>query len=509
MSTELVIALTTNEVAVTETTANEVVVSLTPTEAVLAAGADAVSLHGRALGDLSAIAVGQVLAWDGAAFVPDDGIGDGIDAADVISGTFADARIAESNVTQHQAALALSASQVTAGTFANARIAESNVTQHQAALSIAETQIPDGLLLARVGGAETITAQWTFSHSPRITPLTPKSVVFVGTSEELAEDTSRFVWDNTLKYLGLGTASPSSFLHVVGGTLPGDSQSKNFLNVSGTFPAGATTSVSGARLTFVSAGTHAFQQVTLDVMLSAGYTGTNRTAVIFATNEAAAPGTTGWTGAAANFGATLSVTGIGAGHNVGFHGFAQGSSTHNIGMLGRARSTVNTPALNVGVAGISLNATVNIGGYFSLRDGEPITPISAALLCDNSSTTSPMFVARDNGTVFFEIADGGSVRLGTNPATAGTLRLAHNMSVQGRNSANLLDASLLSWGAVANELIIGSASFVTRLRSSLATPGTLADGDWWVDCTGTSPSRVCAIKVRDGGATRTIASVTY
>lgn len=40
-----------------------------------------------------------------------------IPASQVISGTFADVRIAQSNVTQHQAALSIAASQVTAGTF--------------------------------------------------------------------------------------------------------------------------------------------------------------------------------------------------------------------------------------------------------------------------------------------------------------------------------------------------------------------------------------------------------
>ena len=82
-------------------------------------------------------------------------------ASNVTSGTFADARIAESNVTQHQGALSITESQIsdfgtyanavhthaasdiTSGTLADARIAESNVTQHQAALSITESQISD------------------------------------------------------------------------------------------------------------------------------------------------------------------------------------------------------------------------------------------------------------------------------------------------------------------------------------------------------------------------------
>jgi hypothetical protein len=96
-----------------------------------------------------------------------------IAASQVGSGTFADARIASTSVTQHEAALALAASQITSGSFTDVRIAQSNVTQHQAALTILESQITDGALLARVGGNETITGTWTFNNSvSSITPTT-------------------------------------------------------------------------------------------------------------------------------------------------------------------------------------------------------------------------------------------------------------------------------------------------------------------------------------------------
>lgn len=62
------------------------------------------------------------------------------------------------------ASIGIAANQVTSGTFADARIAASNVTQHQAALTILESQINDGSLLARVGSAETITGTWTFNN---------------------------------------------------------------------------------------------------------------------------------------------------------------------------------------------------------------------------------------------------------------------------------------------------------------------------------------------------------
>lgn len=60
--------------------------------------------------------------------------------------------------------VSIDASAVTSGSFANARVIASNVTQHQAALIIAESQITDGALLARNAGNETITGTWTFNN---------------------------------------------------------------------------------------------------------------------------------------------------------------------------------------------------------------------------------------------------------------------------------------------------------------------------------------------------------
>ena len=55
------------------------------------------------------------------------------------------------------------ASNMNAGTFPDARLAESNITQHEEALTILESQIIDGSVLARVGSAETITEIWAFN----------------------------------------------------------------------------------------------------------------------------------------------------------------------------------------------------------------------------------------------------------------------------------------------------------------------------------------------------------
>lgn len=65
----------------------------------------------------------------------------------------------------------LDASAVTSGSFANGRISQTSVTQHQAALTISESQITDGTILSRNNGNETITGSWAFTNP--VTGATP------------------------------------------------------------------------------------------------------------------------------------------------------------------------------------------------------------------------------------------------------------------------------------------------------------------------------------------------
>ena len=81
-------------------------------------------ITGEPLSDLSdvtitTIASGEILKWNGSAWINNTLAEAGISAVghthattDITSGTFADARIAESNVTQHQAALSITESQI-------------------------------------------------------------------------------------------------------------------------------------------------------------------------------------------------------------------------------------------------------------------------------------------------------------------------------------------------------------------------------------------------------------
>lgn len=115
------------------------------------------------------------------------------------------------------------------------------------------------------------------------------------------------------------------------------------------------------------------------------------------------------------------------------------------------------------------------------------------------------------------IRDAANTLAVRNGVNAQTLRVTRTFT----DLPNRADAEIVTTGTTVefkgtetgtgglDDVIFGQTAMTSRVRSSLATPATLVNGDWWVDCSGTSPSRVCAMKVQDGGATRTIASITY
>lgn len=70
---------------------------------------------------------------------------------------------------------AIDASQVISGTFDDARVAESNVTQHEAALAITEIQITDLGNYPELDQGETISGDWTFSSQIRLPNYTTGS----------------------------------------------------------------------------------------------------------------------------------------------------------------------------------------------------------------------------------------------------------------------------------------------------------------------------------------------
>jgi hypothetical protein len=74
------------------------------------------------------------------------------------TGTLANARVQQSNVTQHEAALSIAAGSQLTGTLADGTVAQSNVTQHEGALVLAYTQLSfSGLTIGHVWRATSAT----------------------------------------------------------------------------------------------------------------------------------------------------------------------------------------------------------------------------------------------------------------------------------------------------------------------------------------------------------------
>lgn len=114
-------------------------------------------------------------------------------AADVTSGTFADARIPS-----------LDAGKITTGTFANARIAVGNVTQHQASLSIAWSQLTGVPTYVTTNTTQTITGAKTFTDldvtgnfgrkNANSATITDQPRIFVQSSDPGAAAAENDIW---------------------------------------------------------------------------------------------------------------------------------------------------------------------------------------------------------------------------------------------------------------------------------------------------------------------------
>lgn len=291
--------------------------------------------------------------------------------------------------------------------------------------------------------------------------------------------------------LSIGSTGSTNKLNVVAGQLGTNQEA---FTVTGTIPNGDVNGdYHGNSITMTGKGSEAYENTALYVGLLAGYTGPWFSVASESQNISAGTGNDVWGFSSGNFGVSGSSEGITAGHNVGVWGFAQRSSTLNIGLLGQSPNAASSAKTNIGVAGTALNAAnVNIGGFFGLMNSAPSILSSAALIADNGVVASPIFVAMDNGTEVFRIADGGNVGIGVSSPIQklqvdGSVILGTNSFIAGGGSPG--DTFSL-WGSVDDPVgtslsirsgtiygnAAGMSNAVTLIASGCVQITTNADG---------------------------------
>jgi len=207
------------------------------------------------------------------------------------------------------------------------------------------------------------------------------------------------------------------------------------LSITSTNASSGVTQVFGTNVQITSSGSGTFIGASR-IELLAGYSGTGSSRALYVDCLTAGTGndfrfSTSYAGPYGNQGGNMWANATTTGLNVG--NFAEaGNGSVNVGLVGKAITAKNS-ATNIGVLGTARNtgtSPIQIGGFFGLYNATP-TFASAALMADNGSTTSDIFVARDNGTAVFTIADGGGVTLTQTLAVTGASTITGLLTANG------------------------------------------------------------------------------
>lgn len=186
-----------------------------------------------------------------------------------------------------------------------------------------------------------------------------------------------------------------------------------------------------------SSGNDALTRNAMSILFEAGATGSNSSVALRSINTVAKTGTGSYLGLATQgtlntaFGANLGVLGVANGSpgtgsgsfNTGLYGEAYSSGLANVGSVGKAVGTANSPTYNVGSVGNAAGATNNIGVYAAVSSTDRPTlqwGHSAALVCDNWGSGSPIAKFLSSNSVKVQIDSSGNFLADTQlPNTSG------------------------------------------------------------------------------------------
>lgn len=200
-------------------------------------------------------------------------------------------------------------------------------------------------------------------------------------------------------FVGIGTNTPTATLHVSGmqkiisGPL---TDQITALTITGTLPSGSVSTFNTLINATATTNNSTSNAYAFNMTMAAGATDGNAYAAGRFSNSVAGTGSNFFSllGNSGLFGISTATT---IGNNAGLVTYASGGNT-SYGVFSQAVVDKNS-GVDIGVAGFALNngtSSAHIGGYFGLQNSTP-TYVSAALMCDNGSTSSSIFMARANG----------------------------------------------------------------------------------------------------------------
>lgn len=219
-------------------------------------------------------------------------------------------------------------------------------------------------------------------------------------------------YDEANNRLGIGTASPSYGVHFV---LPTLNTGETAFYLSSAISAASTGVRTMIQFDLTTAGSNVSNIYGFNVNLLAGYTGQSPTQCARFINSATGTATNVYSGAV-NAAAAATANGVTNGANFGLGGTATNAliniGNRSIGTGGSTAASTNIGMCGFGNNGTSTGTCFQIGGFFGLHTATPTFGASAALMCDNDTQAVDIFVARDNGTKVWSIADGGNATWG-------------------------------------------------------------------------------------------------
>lgn len=190
------------------------------------------------------------------------------------------------------------------------------------------------------------------------------------------------------------------------------------------------------------------------------------------------------------------------------------------GLDGTANQIVVTTSIGNVVASLSPTlitpGNLRVGGDLNLPSttGAPFS-INRVLYISNTTgvvNASPGLTYDPSGspTAILQVGSTTGLTFGTlvvvvdgKKATTGSIRMGANAQINGRDAADSSNLSMIgnSVGSGGEEFFVGNDVYPARIKTNLAVPTSLSDGDWWAQIVVTGTSRQATINVRDGGVT--------